>query len=223
MKSRIVIIGTGFGGVWSAFSAQHLINLRNKEDEIEVVVIAPAPSLVIRPRLYEANASTLAHPLGTVFEDAGITFTQGIVKAIHAEEHSIDARSASGICSNIKYDRLILAAGSTLIRPHKVSGIEQFAFDVDSLKSAVNLEAHLEHLTSIPPSSTRNTIVVCGGGFTGIELATELPGRLGHQSNIRIILVESADDIGPELGQGPRPVILQALEDLGLRLYLGQQ
>ncbi|RDW63280.1 hypothetical protein BP6252_10825 [Coleophoma cylindrospora] len=221
MQSKIVIIGSGFAGVWSAFSAQRLIKLRHQEETVEVIVIAPEPSLVIRPRLYEANASALAHPVGPLLENAGIKFIQGTVDAIHSDEHTVDARSASGVISSISYDRLILAAGSTVLRPQKIQGLEQYGFDVDSLDSAVKLESHLEHLASLQPSPARDTIVVCGGGFTGIELASELPGRLGHMKNLRVVLVENADEIGPVLGPGPRPVILEALESLGVEIKLG--
>jgi NADH dehydrogenase FAD-containing subunit len=62
---------------------------------------------------------------------------------------------------------------------------------------------------------------VCGAGFTGIELAAELPGRLGQDFKPRIILVDNAGEVGPELGLGPRPVITQALKDLGVETKLG--
>lgn len=221
MQSKIVIIGAGFAGLWSALSAKRLINLKHKQKDIEVIVIAPKPSLVIRPRLYEANASAMAHPLGPLFEAAGVKFIQGTVEAIHPDEHTLDVQSPSGVQSSISYHRLVLAAGSALVRPQKVIGLQQYGFDIDSLDSAVKLESHLERIASLPSSAARDTIVVCGAGFTGIELATELPGRLGKNANLRVILVEYADEVGPELGPGPRPVILQALKDLGVEIKLG--
>ncbi|KAH7123101.1 hypothetical protein EDB81DRAFT_913242 [Dactylonectria macrodidyma] len=220
-KKNIVVIGAGFAGLWSALSAKRLINLKHRENDIEVVVIAPEPSLVVRPRLYEANPSNLAHPLASLFEDSGIKFIQGIVESIHLDEHTVDARSPSGIKSTISYSRLVLAAGSAVVRPEKVTGLQQYGFDIDSLGSATKLESHLERLASLSPSPARDTVVVCGGGFTGIELAAELPGRLRKNTNLRVIVVENAEEVGPELGPGPRPVILQALKDLGVEVKLG--
>ncbi|KAH7129558.1 hypothetical protein B0J13DRAFT_564257 [Dactylonectria estremocensis] len=220
-KNNIVIIGAGFAGLWSALSAKRLINLKHKEKDIEVVVIAPEPSLVVRPRLYEANPSSMAHPLASLFEDSGIKFIQGTVETIHMDEHTVDARSPAGTKSTISYSRLVLAAGSTLVRPETVTGLQQYGFDIDSLDSATKLDSHLERLASLPASQARNTVVVCGGGFTGIEIATELPGRLGQNTNLRVIVVENAAEVGPELGPGPRPVILQALKDLGVEVKLG--
>ncbi|KAJ6134001.1 hypothetical protein N7523_000323 [Penicillium sp. IBT 18751x] len=221
MSSKIIIIGTGFAGVWSALSAKRLINLTHEDADIEVIVISPEPSMVIRPRLYEANASNMVHSLAPLFESAGIKFIQGTVNTIATETRTVSVRSASGSDSSIGYDRLILAAGSSVVRPQGIAGIEQHAFDIDSLKSAITLEEHIQNLPSLPATPARDTVVVCGAGFTGIELATELPARLAQMPNHRIVLVDSAEQVGPELGPGPRPTITQALEDLGIEVKLG--
>ncbi|KAJ4322851.1 hypothetical protein N0V84_004615 [Fusarium piperis] len=221
MPSKIVIIGAGFAGVWSALSAKRLIKLVGKENDVEILVISPEPSLVMRPRLYEADAAGMSHPLSNLFGSAGIEFLQGTVDTIQTEAHTVTVRTASGGEDSVQYDRLILAAGSAVVRPRSVTGLEQYAFDIDTLTSAAKLESHLESLTSLPPSSARDTIVVCGGGFTGIELAAELPKRLGQLEGARVVLVESADQVGPELGPGPRPTILKALKDLKVEIKLG--
>ncbi|ETS76464.1 hypothetical protein PFICI_11851 [Pestalotiopsis fici W106-1] len=219
LQGDIVIIGAGFGGVWSALAAQRLIKLKQKE--LQVIVIAPEPLLGIRPRYYEANVSNMACPLGPLFESAGIRFVQATVTGINTAGNFIEFEPKSGTDSKIQYERLILAAGSQVARPSQVSGIAKFAFDIDTIRSAAKLESHLENLASLPPTPARDTIVICGGGFTGLELATELPGRLGKHKQIRIILVESAKEIGPELGSGPRPAIKEALESLGIEVRLG--
>ncbi|KAJ5623500.1 hypothetical protein N7490_012105 [Penicillium lividum] len=219
--ARIVIIGAGFAGVWSALSAKRLASLVGEESSLEIQVIAPEPSLVMRPRLYEANPSEMTHPLGPLFKEAGVSFLQGIVQSIDTKTNTVQARSTEGVESTIKYDRLILAAGSSVVRPRGITGIEQNAFNVDSLASAEKLDAHIQSLASLPESPSRDTIVVCGAGFTGIEAATELPKRLTHLRNARVILVGNADQVGPDLGPGPRPVITEALTELGVELKLG--
>ncbi|KAH7215265.1 hypothetical protein DER44DRAFT_655939 [Fusarium oxysporum] len=220
MPSKIVIIGAGFAGVWSAFSAQRLINLNNKEQDIEVLIIAPEQSLTLRPRLYEPNPSIMKQPLDSLFMSAGIGFFQGTVERIDTDSQMIHVESPSGDESDIGYDRLILAAGSAVAQPKSVTGLEEYAFDIDSIAAATKLESHINSLESLPVSKARNTVVVCGGGFTGIEIATELPNMLKHIGNPRIVLVESAPEVGPELGKGPRPTIMKALESIGVELRL---
>ncbi|KAI5460146.1 hypothetical protein BGZ63DRAFT_359564 [Mariannaea sp. PMI_226] len=220
MQNRIVVVGAGFSGIWSALSAKRLLNLKQRKD-VEILVIAPKPSMVMRPRLYEADPSSMAYSLDILLEEAGIEFVQGTVETIHPDEHNVEVRSPSGDISSISYHQLILAAGSSIVRPRGVVGLQEHGFDIDSLESATKLESHLEALASLPSSSARDTIVVCGAGFTGVELATELPKRLRERENLRIVLVENATEVGPELGAGPRPVILQALKDLGIEVKLG--
>jgi NADH dehydrogenase len=69
-------------------------------------------------------------------------------------------------------------------------------------------------------------VVILGGGFTGIELATELRSRLvglwgeTEASAARVLLVEAADAIGLALGVGPRAAILEALALAGVEVRL---
>ena len=71
----------------------------------------------------------------------------------------------------------------------------------------------------------RDTVVVAGGGFTGIEAATEMPARLreilGKDAKPRVIIVDRNSAIAPDMGEGPRPVIEDALRKLGVETRLG--
>src|SRR5262249_4376809 len=64
-----------------------------------------------------------------------------------------------------------------------------------------------------------------GGGFTGIEAATEMPARLreilGKNAKSRVIIVERNTAIAPDMGEAPRPVIEDALRKLGVETRLG--
>ncbi|KAK1701177.1 hypothetical protein BDP55DRAFT_699692 [Colletotrichum godetiae] len=221
MPGRIVIVGAGFAGVWSALSAKRLIKIHEQGEAFKVTVIAPQSCLVMRPRLYEANPSNMSQDIGPLFEASGIEFIHGSVDDIDTHSHMISYKSRAGTGQHVTYYRLILAAGSPVVRPQQVHGLEQHVHDVDSLEGAIKLEAHLNNLGAYPSSCARNTVVVCGAGFTGIELATELFKRLTLIKNPRIILVEAAGVLGPELGPGPRPVTTQALDELGIELRLG--
>jgi len=66
---------------------------------------------------------------------------------------------------------------------------------------------------------------VVGGGFTGIEAGTEMPGRLreilGKDAKIRVVIVDRNSAIAPDMGAGPRPIIEEALRKLGVETRLG--
>jgi len=222
MQQRIVIVGTGFAGLWSALAAKRLIDIH--DGGIEVSVVAPEPRLVIRPRLYEKDSENMAASLTDVFNATGIRFVKGSVNTISTTEQEVEIVDNAGTSSKLSYDRLVLAAGSRLIRPN-VPGLREHSFNIDQIEEAAMFEKHLQGLASLPSTKARNTVVVVGGGFTGIEIASELPSRLrfvlGKDVDVRVVIVERANDIGPELGAGPRPVITQALSDLGVEMKLG--
>lgn len=220
---RILVIGAGFAGMWSALSAARLIDEQRKTD-VEIWLVAPEPNLHIRPRLYEVNAASMKAPLTEIFREAGVNFIQGTVDRIHPDRDTVDVVTADQNRSTIQYDRLVLATGSRLFRP-PVQGLAEHAFSVDQIDEAAELEAHIKGLADQPDTPARNTVVVAGGGFTGIETAAEMPARLraalGEEANVNVIVVERNPAIGPDLGAGPRPVIEEALHELGVTLKLG--
>jgi NADH dehydrogenase len=223
MSKRILVIGAGFAGMWSALSAARLLDEQGRTD-VEITLVAPDPHLHVRPRLYEEGPANFRAPLTEIFEATGVKFIQGTVERIHVERRAVDLTSVDGQSSTVAYDRLVLATGSRLFRP-SIPGLADHTFSVDQTDEAVELEAHIRSLTSQPDSPARNTVVVAGGGFTGIETAAEMPARLraalGEQANVKVIIVERNDAIGPDLGAGPRPVIEEALGSLGVTWKLG--
>lgn len=237
MRQRILIIGAGFAGLWSALSAARLLELEGAgNDAVEIALVAPQPALVIRPRLYEANAANMVAPLQELFDAVGVRYIQGTVEKIDTDAAATVIAEPDGVRISLAYDRLVLAAGSQLFRP-QLPGLREYAFSVDQLNEAVQFEDHCQRLAQRPATRARNTVVVAGGGFTGIEIAAELPARLsailgradssvnsgtdGRADGVRVIIVESANEIGPELGPGPRPVIVQALSAIGIECRLG--
>ena len=223
MKQRVLIIGAGFAGMWSALSAARLLDQQDRHD-VEIALVAPAPELHVRPRLYENNAAGMKSDLLPLFNAVGVQFIQGKVEHIHVERNEVEVRNAAGEPGVLGYDRLVLASGSKLYRP-QIAGLAEHTFSVDQLDEAAELEAHVARLALLPDSVARNTVVVAGGGFTGIETAAEMPARLraalGAHVPVRVIIVDRNAAIGPELGAGPRPVIDEALGAMGVIYKLG--
>lgn len=225
MKKRILIIGAGFAGMWSALAAARAASLAGSAGEaLEVVVLAPEPRLHVRPRLYEHDLSGVAPSLDKLFKLVGVRFVTGFVQRIRDTDQAVDYVDENGSTTSMAFDRLVLATGSKLHMP-SVPGLREHAFNVDQLADAVKLETHMLALASRPTSLARNTLIVVGGGFTGIETAAEMPARmrsiLGANTAVNVIVIEQADAIGPDLGAGPRPVIEQAFRDMGVSMRLG--
>lgn len=225
MPKRILVIGAGFAGMWSALAAARLLDQVGCTD-VEITLVAPEPELHVRPRLYEQNPSGMKAPLQEIFKSVGVKFIQGLVQHIDVanQEVSVAGIGADTSEQRIRYDRLVLAAGSRLFKP-QIPGLDEHAFNVDQIADAAKLEAHIHGLASRPESVGRNTLVVAGAGFTGIETAAEMPARLrevlGKDAVVQVIMVERNAAIGPDLGTGPRPVITQALTELGVTWKLG--
>ncbi|MDH0095689.1 FAD-dependent oxidoreductase [Ectopseudomonas hydrolytica] len=223
MKQQILIIGAGFAGMWSALSAIRLLD-QHKRLDVDVTLLAPQAELRVRPRFYEADVSTAVAPLGPLFDAVGVRFVPGSATRIDAAGKRVIYRGAGGAQAELSFDRLILASGSQVARP-PLAGIDRFAFDVDSLESAQRLEAHLQGLRHKPASQARNTVVVVGGGFTGIETATEMPARLrailGDEADLHVIVVDMGKQVGSVMGEQIASVIAEASDTLGVTWKLG--
>ncbi|PLQ02437.1 NAD(P)/FAD-dependent oxidoreductase [Cupriavidus pauculus] len=225
MKRNILIVGGGFAGLWTALGAARVVDQQGAAaSDVEITLVSPQPALHVRPRLHEAHPEQMAVPFQPLLDAVGVKFIEGMVERIHPGDRSVDIVMAACGEKSVNYDRLVLTSGSRLFRP-PLPGLAEHAFAVDQIDEAVKLRQHLEGLVSKPDTAARNTFVVVGGGFTGLEVATELPDRLrvvfGDAMCPRIVVVERADAIGPDLGPGPRPQILEALEHLGIETRVG--
>jgi NADH dehydrogenase len=222
---RLVIIGAGFAGMYAALSAARLRDIQGvSPEELEIALVAPEPTLVVRPRLYEPKPETLTAPLLDVLKAIDVVYVQGSAETVDTKARTVQIASGKGMRKTLSYDRLVVATGSRLSRPN-IPGLAEHGFSVDSLVDAVALDKHLQNLPDRPAVNGRDTVVVAGGGFTGIEAATEMPARLrkilGKKVKPRVIIVERNPAIAPDMGEGPRPVIEEALRKLGVETRLG--
>ncbi|SFL25155.1 NADH dehydrogenase [Bradyrhizobium sp. NFR13] len=222
---RIVIIGAGFAGMYAALSAARLRDIKGvSPEELEIALVAPEPTLVVRPRLYEPKPETLTAPLLDVLKAIDVVYIKGSAETIDTASRIVQVATANNKRQSLAYDRLVVATGSRLFRPN-IPGLAEHGFSVDNLDDAIALDKHLHGLAKRSASNGRDTVVVAGGGFTGIEAATEMPARLrailGKDARPRVIIVERNSAIAPDMGEGPRPIIEEALRKLGVETRLG--
>jgi NADH dehydrogenase len=159
-----------------------------------------------------------------VLKAIDVDYVRGSAETIDTKAQTVQIATAKGARKTLSYDRLVIATGSRLFRPN-IPGLAEHGFSVDSLDDAIALDKHLHGLAERPAVNGRNTIVVAGGGFTGIEAATELPARLrdifGKDAKTRVIIVERNSAVAPDMGEGPSPLIEDALRKLGVETRLG--
>ncbi|AQV16677.1 NAD(P)/FAD-dependent oxidoreductase [Acinetobacter pittii] len=218
MSKRIIIAGSGFAGLWAALAAQRAIHLASQEQNIEVVMVSPSPNVGIRPRLYEAVLENMNPDISELLSVVGVKFLAGWVNKIDVDQQTIEVSTTDGNNQTLSYDRFILATGSTTFMP-PIPGLTEYGFSVSTLEDAEKLDQHLKNLANKPANAARNTVVVAGGGLTGLETVTEMPERLRSilgETDVRVVLVDSSTEIGAAMGDQAATVIREALTELGV-------
>src|SRR5205814_2702930 len=173
MRSHIVILGSGFGGLYAARE------LRNVE--ADVTVVDRRNFHLFQPLLYQVataalNASDIAAPIRSVLRRQRNTrVLLGGVVAVDVPRRRLVLESGE-----LRYDRLILAPGAT----YSYFGHDQWAKDAPGLKTLNDaleirrriLLAYEAAERETDPAMRRDwmTFVIVGGGPTGVELAGAL-------------------------------------------------
>src|SRR4051812_1775751 len=170
---RVVILGGGFAGLWSAVgAARKLDQMGLGPGDVTITLVNRDPYHCIRVRNYEADLSSVRIPLDDVLNPIGVERVEGGVTAIDAPNQMVHVTDAAtnNLCA-LQYDRLVVALGSQLNIP-AIPGLGEFAFDIDTYQGAERLNSHLRSLPAQPGSAGQFTVLVVGAGFTGIEAAT---------------------------------------------------
>ena len=226
--SDVVVVGSGFAGLWAALgAARRLDELAVLAGTVNVTVLSAKPFHDIRVRNYEADLSACRIPLAGVLDPVGVAHITAKVTAIDPVARTVTAVGGGGQTGTHGYDRLVLAAGSQVFKPN-IPGLREFGFDVDTYDDAMALTRHLARLADGPVTPELATVVVVGAGLTGIEAATELPGRLaavfaGRDIAPRVVLIDHSPKVGSNMGDSARPVIESALSDNGVEALTGVQ
>ena len=210
--SRVLVLGSGFAGLWAALGAARRLDELGARDAVDVTVISAQPFHDIRVRNYESDLSACRIPLRDLLDPAGVGHLTAFVTAIDPARATVGTADGAALA----YDRLVLAVGSAVAKPD-LPGLAEFGFDVDTYDGATRLQAHIRDLAGRAADPAARTAVVVGAGLTGIETASELPGMLsdalGPGATPRVILVDHNPHVGSDMGESARPVIEKALAD----------
>lgn len=215
-KSRVLIIGGGFAGLYAAMRLDRTLARRS---EIEVTLVNRENFFLFTPMLHEVAASDLdithiVNPIRKLLRR---------VKFFHGEVESIDLpgkrvrllHGANRHEHELAYDYLIIALGSTT-NFYSLPGLEENSLTMKSLGDAIHLRNRLIDLLEAADfeCAMRDrrdllTVVVAGGGFAGVETIAAVNDFLREatkyyphlaEDQIRTVLIHSGPLILPELG-----------------------
>jgi len=230
---RIIIIGAGFGGL---FAARTLVN-----QPVEVLLVDRSNYHTFTPLLYQVATCALdpgdiAYPVRGIFhQTSNVHCILGEVTQIDHESQQVHLNTSGG--SRLEaYDYLIVATGSTPTYFGN-DAFREFALELRTLNDAINLRNHIlrqfeqavwsEDETAV---AALTTIVVVGGGPTGLETAGAIYELYNHVLNreyrqkelhTRVVLVEMLPHLLAPYPEALRQAAKEQLQSLGVEVMLG--
>ena len=228
---RVVIIGSGFGGLFAARALAH--------SDVDITIIARTGHHLFQPLLYQVATGILSEgeiapaTREILRRQRNVRVLLGLVEDIDTERHEVHWRHHNR-ARTTPYDTVIVASGAG----QSYFGNDHFATFAPGMKTiddALELRARIfgafemAEIERDPAVIERLlTFVVVGAGPTGVEMAgqiRELASRTLHSefrsidpSTARVLLVDGADRVlpvfGKELGERAR----KSLEDLGIEV-----
>ena len=216
--TRILILGGGFGGVYTALTLEKLLKKEIRRGEVELGLVSRENYMVFQPMLPEVISGSIGildtiTPIRRLCPNTNL-YTRTI-ESIDLRHRSVTATAGFGSRQHhLHYDHLVLALGNvTSFAGHP--GLAEYALPFKYLGDALALRNRLIHTLEEAdieqdPELRRAllTFVVAGGGFSGVEAVAELNDfvraaarsfRRVDAGEIRVVLLHAGGLILPEL------------------------
>ncbi|HVS20289.1 MAG TPA: NAD(P)/FAD-dependent oxidoreductase [Pyrinomonadaceae bacterium] len=216
IKPRILIIGGGFGGLFSA------LDLSSAGD---ITLVSEEDHFLFTPMLYEyLSGEVQAWHIGPDYKellDENVLLIRGVVTGINLNRREVTIESRA---EKLAYDVLVLAVGG-VTNYRGIEGAEQFTLPFRKLAHANALRRRMtEALDHVQPDAAPQdarralTFAVVGGGASGVELATKMADllqdafrRRALQGEPRVLVIEMTDRVVPGMGEEIRKLVEEAL------------
>jgi NADH dehydrogenase len=223
-QTRVVIIGGGIGGLFTALELA---------GEAQITLVSDEDHFLFTPMLYEYLSGEVEEwhiaPKYNEILDERITFTQGEVSEIDLQNRrvSIDQHS-----EQLAYDILVLGVGG-VTNYAGVAGAQEFAIPFRKIAHADMLRHRmvdaLDHVApNLPPQDTRRalTFAVVGAGASGVELSTKMADllrdafeRRALTGEPRVLVIEMGDRVVPGMGDQIRGFVTEALAESRVEVH----
>jgi NADH dehydrogenase len=233
-RTRIVIIGGGFGGVKCA----QTLRKKFRRDDAEIVLFNRENHLVFSPLLADAVGSSLnlqdvIVPLRQLLPDV-VCRTEEVLH-VDLAKNEIEFVSHDGAPARCGYDQVVIAAGA-VSNLSVVPGMADHAFPLKTVGDAAVLRTHvlqqLERAEVCDDAEKRRwylSFIIVGGGYSGVEAAGEINdlvrGSLRFYHHIRdddvtVTLIHSRDELLPEISPQLRSFAREKMESAGVTMRL---
>lgn len=233
-KKRIIIIGGGFGGVkCSATLSREL-----ERDQAEIVLFDRQNHLVFSPLLAEVVGSSI-NPLDVVVPLRQLlprVFCRTEeIQTVDLANNQVEYHGEDGQRARMPYDHLVIACGC-VTNLNVVPGMADHAFPLKTVADASNLRSQLmaqmeqAEISSDPARQRWHlTVLVVGGGYSGVEAAGEINDLLRDSARYfhhwktpdsKVVLIHSRDQILPEISPGLREFARKKMEQAGVQMVL---
>ena len=215
-RPQVVIIGAGFGGLAAARALA--------DAEVDVTVVDQRNHHTFQPLLYQVATAGLGVD-DICYATRGLFHRQANANAVQGRLEGLDPDRKRIVLdggTEMAYDYLILAMGA-VTADYGVPGVSEHAFGLKNAEEARQIRTHVlkqfeaaERLTDPQERAAAMTIVIAGGGPTGVEMAggfAELFDRVLRRDfpaldldAARVVLVEGRDRLlgsfSVQLGDG---------------------
>ena len=212
--ARIVILGGGFGGI----AVAQRLERRSRPDDVQISLISRENFSLFTPMLPEVSSGALdvRHVVTPIRSQLRRTqFVLADVRALDIPAHEVEiTHTLTGYNERVAYDQLVIGLGSST-STFGLPGVAERVFALKTLEDAGILRNRLVWLLELADSTPDEvlrrrylTVVVVGGGFTGVEATGEFV-ELFHsvlrfypsidRAMIRIVLVEGGPALLPGL------------------------
>ncbi|RLK24473.1 NADH dehydrogenase FAD-containing subunit [Micromonospora sp. M71_S20] len=164
MQHRIIVLGAGYTG---AIVAGRLARRLHRED-VSITVVNEGADFVERVRMHQlaAGQDLRPRPLREMFAGTGVGLRLARVTGVDVARRTVAVDDANG-AEEVAYDTLVYALGSGW-DPRDVPGAAEYAHEISSRPGALRLRERLARLDA------GQTVLVVGGGLTGLEAVTEI-------------------------------------------------
>ena len=224
-RARIVIVGGGYGGLFTALGLACAG---------EVTLVSNEDHFLHTPLLYEylsgeVEAWHIAPPYRELFDEGKIRFVQGAVTDVDLDKKEVEV---AGRVRRLRYDYLVLAVGG-VTNFWGVEGAEEHTLPFRKIRHADDLRARMiETLDRIPPETPPQdarraaTFVIVGAGASGVELSTKMADllrdafrRRGLRGEPRVVVVEMGPQAVPGMGDDIRRVVEDVMNEKRVELF----